>query len=161
MSRARERGGYLTSPIVRATTSAMGKFWEDGSFNMTITATTQTQQRSRHEHEETAAKVAGTALVLLIPIATLSAGASAAQKAAPRPEAGISLGFNRAAPNAWSSRLSGLPTGGAALFDGISVYGGPAFYNVPAAAAAVKQIAPNAWSSRLSGLPTGGAALYL
>ncbi len=107
------------------------------------------------------AKFASTAVVVLIPIATLSPGASAAQKPAAHTEAGTSIGLNRLAPNAWSSRMSGLPAGGAALFDGVALYGGSAFYSVPAAPAAVKQVPPNAWSSRLSGLHGGGAALYL
>ena len=107
------------------------------------------------------AKFASTAVVVLIPIATLSSGASAAQEPAAHTEAGTSIGLNRVAPNAWSTRLSGLPAGGAALFDGVALYGGSAFYNVPAAPAAVKQVARNAWSSRLSGLQGGGAALYL
>jgi hypothetical protein len=107
------------------------------------------------------AKLASTAVVVLIPIAILSPGASAAQKPVAHAEAGTSIGLNRVAPNAWSSRLSGLPAGGAALFDGVGLYGGSAFYDVPAARAAVKQVAPNAWSSRLSGLRGGGAALYL
>ena len=106
------------------------------------------------------AKVASTAVVVLIPIVALSTVASAAQTHAAHTKFGPSIGLNRGAPNAWSSRLSGLPYGGAALFDGLALYGGSAFYNVPSAPAAVKQVAPNAWSSRLSGLPTGGAALY-
>jgi hypothetical protein len=106
------------------------------------------------------AKVARTAVVVLIPMVALSTAASAAPKPAAHTEAGTSIGLNRGAPNAWSSRLSGLPTGGAALFDGLALAGGSAFYNVPSVSAAVKQVAPNAWSSRLSGLPTGGAALY-
>ena len=107
------------------------------------------------------AKVASTAVVVLIPIATLSPGASAAEKPAAHAGAGTSIGLDQVAPNAWSSRLSGLWAGGAALFDGIAPYGGSVFYNVPAAPAGVEQVAPNSWSSRLSGLQGGGAALYL
>ena len=107
-----------------------------------------------------AAKVASTAIVVLVPIATLSASASASQKHPAQADAGTSLGLNRSAPNAWASRLSGLPSGDAALFDGLPLYGGSGFYNVPAAPAGRKQMAPNAWASRLSRLPSGGAALY-
>jgi hypothetical protein len=107
------------------------------------------------------AKVASTAVVVLIPMATLSPGASAAQRPAAPAGARATIGLDRAAPGAWSSRLSGLPAGGAALFDGTAPYGGSAFYNVPAAPAAVVQVGPNSWSSRLSGLQGGGAALYL
>ena len=108
-----------------------------------------------------AAKVASTAIVVLIPIATLSAGASAAPKHAAHTEAGISIGWSRGGPNAWSSRLSGLPAGGAALYDGGVPFDGTAFYHGGAAPAAVKQSAPHASSSRVSGLPFGGAALYV
>ena len=38
-------GRFLTSPVVRATTNAMGKFWENGSFNMAINATTHSQPK--------------------------------------------------------------------------------------------------------------------
>ena len=142
-------------------TTVLEKFWGNGPFNMTITATNAVPPKGAGMNtKELVAKVASTAVVVLLPIATLSPGASAAQKPAAHAEAGTSTGLNRA-PNAWSSRLSGLPTGGAALFDGIAPYGGPAFYNVPAAPAVVTQVAPNAWSSRLSGLQGGGAALYL
>ena len=144
------------------TTTALGKFWGNGSFNMTITATNAVLTKGADVNaNKLVAKVATTAVVVLIPIVALSTAASAAQKPAAHTEAGTSIGLTRGAPNAWSSRLSGLPAGGAALFDGLALYGGSAFYNVPAAPAAVKQVAPNAWSSRLSGLPTGGAALYL
>jgi hypothetical protein len=98
-----------------------------------------------------AAKVASTAIVLLIPLGAFSSAASASQT----PSAG------RSAPNPWASRTSGLPGGGAALLDGLSLSGGPAFYNVPAAAAQVTQVAPNAWWSRTSGLQGGGAALFV
>jgi hypothetical protein len=107
-----------------------------------------------------AAKVASTAVVVLIPIFTLSAGASATPKGVAHKEGGISIGLSRGGPNAWSSRLSGLPLGGAALYDGAVPYSGPAFYNGGAAPVAVRQSLPDAWSSRLSGLPFGGAALY-
>jgi hypothetical protein len=106
------------------------------------------------------AKVVSTAVVVLIPMVALSTAASAAQTHAAHTKFETNIGLNRGAPSVWSSRLSGLPYGGAALFDGLAVYGGSAFYNVPAAPAAAKQSGPNAWSSRLSGLPTGGAALY-
>jgi hypothetical protein len=142
--------------------TALGKFWGNGSFNMTITATNAVLTKGADVNaNKLVAKVASTAVVVLIPIVALSTAASAAQKPAAHTEAGTGIGLNPVAPNAWSSRLSGLPAGGAALFDGIAFYGGSAFYNVPAAPGAVKQVAPNAWSSRLSGLPTGGAALYL
>ncbi len=108
-----------------------------------------------------AARVASTAVVALISIATLSAGASAAQKPAAHIDAGTRSGATGTAPNAWSTRLSGLPSGGAALFDGVTPSYGLPFYDSPAAPARVKQIAPNAWSSRLSGLQAGGAALYV
>jgi hypothetical protein len=111
--------------------------------------------------KQLAAKVASAAVVVLIPIATLSATALASQKVTSPTEAGVSAGLNRDAPNAWASRLSGLPFGGAALFDGTSPSGGSAFYNGAADPTVVKQSAPNAWSSRLSGLEFGGAALYV
>ena len=107
-----------------------------------------------------AAKVACMALISIVPLATLSSGASAAQK----PIGGVetrAITANRIAPNAWSSRVSGLPTGGAALFDGVPLYGGSIFYDSPAAPAAAHHLAPNAWSSRLSGLQEGGAALFV
>jgi hypothetical protein len=109
------------------------------------------------------AKVASMAVGVLIPIAMLSPGVAAAQEQIQTAhlQSGARIVQNRAAPNAWASRLSGLPAGGAAISDGFALYGGSAFYNVPAAPAAVKQITPNAWSSRLSGLGAGGAALYL
>ena len=106
-----------------------------------------------------AAKVASTAIVILIPIATLSVGASAAPKYAAHTERGTSI--NQVAPNAWSTRLSGLPAGGAALYDGVVPFDGTAFYHGGAGPAAVKQSAPHASSSRVSGLPFGGAALYV
>jgi hypothetical protein len=143
------------------TTTALGKFWGNGSFNMTITATNAVLTKGADVNaNKLVAKVVSTAVVALIPIVALSTVASAAQTHTARTEFRIATGLVRGAPNAWSSRLSGLPTGGAALFDGLAPYGGSAFYNVPAAPAAAKQSGPNAWSSRLSGLPTGGAALY-
>ena len=129
---------------------------------MSITATNAVLTKGADVNaKKLVAKLASTAVVVLIPIVALSTAASAAQKPAAHTEAGTSIGLNRGAPSAWSSRLSGLPYGGAALFDGLALDGGSAVYNVPAAPAVVKQVAPNAWSSRLSGLPTGGAALYL
>ncbi len=42
---SRTQVGFLTGPVVRATTNAMGKFWENGSFNMAINATTHSQPK--------------------------------------------------------------------------------------------------------------------
>jgi hypothetical protein len=100
--------------------------------------------------KKAAAKLVSTAIVVLMPIGALSATASASQEHL----------VSRSVTNAWTNRVSGLPSGGAALFDGIPLYGGSAFYDVGAAAAPVKPFTPNAWASRLSGLPGGGAALY-
>jgi hypothetical protein len=111
--------------------------------------------------KELAAKIATTAIVVLIPIATLSAGASAASTHVAHNESAISIAMNPGAPSAWSSRLSGLPFGGAALYDGAVPYNWAAWYNGGAVPAAVTQNVPNAWLSRLSGLMFGGAALYL
>jgi hypothetical protein len=109
--------------------------------------------------EKLIAKVAIAAAVVLVPIATLSAGASAAPRHTARTQGGISIDLSPGVPNAWSSRLSGLPFGGAALYDGVVPYDGSAFYNGGAAPAETGQSVPTAWSSRLSGLPFGGAAL--
>ena len=123
------------------TTTALGKFWGNGSFNMTITATNAVLTKGADMNaNKLVAKVATTAVVVLIPIVALSTAASAAPKPAAHTEAGTSIGLTRGAPNAWSSRLSGLPAGGAALFDGLALDGGSAFYSVPAAPAAVKQV---------------------
>jgi hypothetical protein len=59
--------------------------------------------------KQLAARVASATVVVLSPIATLSASASASQKVTSPTEAGLSAGLNRDAPNAWASRLSGLP----------------------------------------------------
>ena len=107
------------------------------------------------------AKVASTAIVVLVPIATLSAGALAESKDAARTQGATATGRSRTAPNASLSRLSGLPFGGAALYDGAVLYDGSALYSLGPAPAAVRQSVANAWSSRLSGLPFGGAALDL
>jgi hypothetical protein len=104
-----------------------------------------------------AAKVVGTALVIVIPMATLSAGASAAPKSPAHAQAEV----NRAGTNTWSSRPSGLMFGGAAVVDGTPLYAGPPFYNGAALPTAVKQRVRNAGSSRLSGLMFGGASRYL
>jgi hypothetical protein len=108
-----------------------------------------------------AARVASTAVVAFISITTLSAVASAGERPAARTDAGTGTVVTRTTPNAWSSRLSGLPSGGAALFDGVTPDYGSPFYDSPATLVRVKQVAPNAWSPRLSGLPFGGAALYI
>ncbi len=106
---------------------------------MTITATNAVLTKGADVNaNKLVAKVASTAVVVLIPIVALSTAASAAQKPAAHTKLGASIGLTRGAPNAWSSRLSGLPVGGAALFDGLALYGGSVFYNVPAAPAAVK-----------------------
>lgn len=108
-----------------------------------------------------AAKVATTATVVLITITTLSAGASATSKQVAHNEGAISIAMNRGAPSTRSSRLSGLPFGGAALYDGAVPYNKSAFHNGGADPLAVKQSVPDARSSRLSGLMFGGATLYL
>ena len=107
------------------------------------------------------AKVASAAIVVLIPVATLSAGASAAPKHGAQAEGAISIGADRGGPNAWLTRLSGLPFGGAALFDGAVPYSGTVFYGGAAAPAALNPTVPNSRSTRLSGLPFGGAALFV
>ena len=107
------------------------------------------------------AKVATAGIVVLVPLAALSAGALAEPKDAARTQGAAGTGVSRGAPNASLSRLSGLPFGGAALYDGAVPYDGSALYNLGPAPAAVGQSVANAWSSRLSGLPFGGAALDL
>jgi hypothetical protein len=118
-----------------------------------------------------AAAAVTAALVTLVPLTMLNTATVVAQQHATRPIVGASVAHKGApaayqcsnaptgqqrsdpaptkaaegAPNAWSSRQSGLPQGGALL------------YRAPATAAPG---APNAWSSRQSGLPQGGAALY-
>ena len=56
--------------------------------------------------KKVAAKIASTAIVLLIPIGGLGSAASASQTPS----------VSRSAPNPWASRTSGLQGGGAALF---------------------------------------------
>jgi hypothetical protein len=94
------------------------------------------------------AAIAATALVVSVPLATLYAGpAVAAQHHA--------MG-TAAARAAATSRLSGLPFGGAALYDPQTA--------PPMNAAATtnaERAARAAATSRLSGLPFGGAALDL
>ena len=97
------------------------------------------------------AAIAATVIAAYVPISTLYAGTALASGQRPdRPAVtGPSSG-----PNAWASRSSNLPSGGAALsFDGV-VYGAPhPFKATP--------VVPNAWATRTSNLPVGGAALYL
>ena len=139
---SRKRAG-LTEPSMRWATTALGKFWGNGSFNMTITATsTDPTEGADMNTKKLAAKVAGAAIVVLVPIATLSASGSASQKHPAQADAGTSIGLNQSAPNAWASRLSGLPSGDAALFDGLPLYGGSGFYNIPAAPAAPEANGP-------------------
>ena len=107
-----------------------------------------------------AAKVASTAAVVLVPLA-LSAVASASPRYTPHARAELSTPTHESAPNAWATRTSSLPAGGAALFDGLPLYGGSAFYDVPAAPAQAAHVVPNAWATRTSALPAGGAALFL
>jgi hypothetical protein len=61
------------------------------------------------------AKVATAAIVVLVPIGTLSARALAEPKDAARTQGATGTGVRRVAPEASLSRLSGLPFGGAAL----------------------------------------------
>ncbi|HXW80828.1 MAG TPA: hypothetical protein VEJ84_15100 [Acidimicrobiales bacterium] len=107
-----------------------------------------------------AARVASTAAVVLVPLA-LSTVASASPRYTPHARAELSPASRGSAPNAWATRTSSLPSGGAALFDGLPLYGGSAFYNVPAAPAQAGPVVPNAWATRTGSLPSGGAALFL
>jgi hypothetical protein len=150
------RAGHFVIPD-----SDLGNFWGNGSFNMT-----SLQQCSPHKGAEMnmkrfATKVASTAVVVLIPLTALAPSALAAPRHTAHTAGGVSTATRGSAPNAWASRTSALPDGGAALFDGIPLDGGSAFYHVPAAPAPVNRVAPNAWSSRASGLEFGGAALYV
>ncbi len=80
-----------------------------------------------------ATKVASTAVVVLIPLTALAPSALAAPRHTAHTAGGVSTATRGSAPNAWASRTSALPDGGAALFDGIPLDGGSAFYHVPAA----------------------------
>jgi hypothetical protein len=122
------------------------------------------------------AAIAATALVVSVPLATLYSGAAvAAQHHATGPAVEVSVGSGealranlcsgpataqangaeRAARAAATSRLSGLPEGGALLDQP------PTAPPVNARAIAdAERAARAAATSRLSGLPVGGAALY-
>jgi len=122
------------------------------------------------------AAIATTALVVSVPLATLYPGpAVAAQHHAMGPAVEVSVGATKTSANVCSkpatarinnserasraaatSRLSGLPFGGAALFDP------PTAPPMNAKAIAIAERAARAAAtSRLSGLPFGGAALDL
>jgi hypothetical protein len=61
-----------------------------------------------------AAKVVSTAAVVLVPVA-LSAVASASPRYTAHARAELSTATRGSAPNAWATRTSSLPSGGAAL----------------------------------------------
>ncbi|HXR23493.1 MAG TPA: hypothetical protein VN786_13135 [Acidimicrobiales bacterium] len=102
--------------------------------------------------------IAATVLVACVPVTTIYAGTALASGQRPdRPAAAArpATTASSSGPNAWASRSSNLPFGGAALsFGGGIVYGAPHPVKTT-------QSAPNAWASRSSKLPFGGAALYV
>ena len=99
------------------------------------------------------AALATTALVLSVPLATLYAGSAvAAQHHSARPAVAVGVRSGEA-----TSRLSGLPFGGAAAYNA-EVDGTPPT-NATAIAYA-ERAARAAATSRLSGLAEGGAAAY-
>ncbi|HUC14311.1 MAG TPA: hypothetical protein VMS00_07650 [Acidimicrobiales bacterium] len=101
--------------------------------------------------------IAATVLVTCIPVTTIYAGAALASGQRPdRPAAAArpATTASSSGPNAWASRSSNLPFGGAALSFGGIVYGAPHPVKTT-------HSAPNAWASRSSNLPFGGAALYV
>ena len=108
--RTREQGGFLTEPGRSWTRTALGKFWGNGSFNMTITATNAVLTKGADVNtNKLVAKVASTAVVLLIPIVALSTVASAAQTHAAHTKFRRPRSHRGAPSTPWSSRLSGLP----------------------------------------------------
>ena len=63
----------------------MGKFWGNGSLNMMVTATPRSRPRKpKMNSKKVVAKVATAAIVVLVPIGTLSARALAEPKDAAR-----------------------------------------------------------------------------
>ncbi len=97
--------------------------------------------------------VATTALVMSVPLATVYGGSAvAAQRHSARPVVAVSVRSGEA-----TSRLSGLPFGGAAAYNAEADGTRPT--NATAIAYA-ERAARAAATSRLSGLPEGGAAAW-